>query len=201
MNYDNLKQLWHSPENHPTTADNERLRLTLAQTLRRNHRGFVVRISLALILTLVPVAGFVRHVMRGGAFAWEREWAMLLLLSLPIAGAFIFIRRQWQHLRAHAGSEGAVGTSLRALLDANQAAQQRAVVIQFLLLTCVPVLAIGIWQLQSVGKLHGQQTASMSTAMAVVIFLSLAGLAWERRRLKPQAEHLRGLLAEWENVV
>lgn len=195
MSYDDIQNLWQSPGNRPSPAEQERERARLVDTLRRQHRAFRRRLGLAvgwLAVSLVILAG---QVLSGRPFSVAREWAVLPLMVLPWVAAVLFIRRQLRHQRAHAGFEDSVSRTVRALLDANHAAQQRARIMQILLALSAPIMAACIWQLQAVGKTRPQEAASLATVMAVLIAGSFAGTWWHARRLRPEERRLAGLLA------
>jgi len=132
-----------------------------------------------------------------GPFALAGEWGVLLLLALPWIGAILFIRRQVAHRRAHAGYDQSVAYCLRALLDANHAAQQRARILQGLLALSAPVMALCIWQLQAAGKARPHEAASLATVMTVLILLSAGAIYWKCRRLRPEERRLASLLADF----
>jgi hypothetical protein len=198
MSYDEMKDLWKSPANRPTPSETEQHRETLVRSLRREHRGFCMRLGIAMAMLLVPVVRLAWFIVEGGAFALTREWAVLLLLLIPWVGALMFIRRHLQHRRAHAGFEQSVSRAVRALLDANHAAQQRGRVIQGLLALSAPVMALCIWQLQVVGKARPHEAASLATVMAIIIAASFGGIYWEIRRLRPEERRLAALVSELE---
>ncbi len=196
MSYDELQNLWKSPGNRPTAADLERQRQALVATLRRQHRVFYCWMALAMTLLALPVVGLADHTLRGGQFALGREWGVLLLLALPWIAAVVFIRRQLRHRRAHSGYEQSVSQSVRAMLDANQAAQQRARIMQVLLALSAPVMALCIWQLQAVDKTRPHEAASLATVMTMLIATSWGGIWWKRRRLIPEEKRLASLLTD-----
>ncbi|MGC4073298.1 MAG: hypothetical protein QM760_12435 [Nibricoccus sp.] len=196
MSYDDMKNLWKSPENRPSPEETERQRAALVASLKKEHRAFYLRVGLALTLMLVPLIGMVKHVIEGGPFAFNREWAVLLLFALPWIGAVLFIRRQLRHRRAHADYDRSVGQTLRAALDANHAAQQRAKIMQGLLALSAPVMALCIWQLQVVGKARPHEAASLATLMTIVIVASWGGIFWDARKLRPEEKRLAALVAE-----
>ncbi len=198
MSYDEMKNLWKSPDNRPTPEETERQREVLVASLKKDHRAFYLRVGLAMTLMLVPLVGMVKHVIEGGPFAFNREWAVLVLFALPWIGAVLFIRRQLRHRRMHGNYERSVGQTLRAALDANHAAQQRAKIMQGLLALSAPVMALCIWQLQAVGKARPHEAASLATLMAIVIAASWGGIFWDARKLRPQEKKLEALVAELE---
>lgn len=196
MSYDEMKALWKSLDNRPSPEETERQREALVASLKKEHRAFYIRVGLAMTLMLVPLIGMVKHVIEGGPFAFNREWAVLLLFLLPWIGAVLFIRRQLRHRRAHADYDRSVGQTLRAALDANHAAQQRAKILQGLLALSAPVMALCIWQLQAVGKARPHEAVSLATLMAIVIVASWCAIFWDARKLRPQEKHLAALVAE-----
>jgi hypothetical protein len=196
MSYDDLKDLWKSPDNRPTSEETEKHRNALVASLKKEHRDFYIRVGLAMTLMLVPLIGMTKHIVEGGPFAVTREWAVLVLFALPWIGAALFIRRQVRHRRVHADYDRSVGQTVRAALDANHAAQQRAKIMQGLLALSAPVMALCIWQLQVVGKSRPHEAASMALVMAIIIVASWGGIYWDARRLRPQERKLEALLAE-----
>lgn len=196
MSYDDMKTLWKSPHNRPSSEETEKQREAFVASLRRQHRAFYLRIGLAMTLMLVPLAGLAKHLIEGGAFALRQEWAALVLLALPLIGATLFIRRQVRHHREHRDYARSVKQTVRAALDANQAAQQRAKILQTLLALCVPAMALCIWQLQSVGKTRPHEALSMTIFMTLVVVGSWIGISWSSRKLRPEEKRLAALLAE-----
>jgi hypothetical protein len=198
MSYDDIQNLWKSPGNRPSAAALEQERLKLVRALRREHRGLHLRLGLAMAWLAATMVGTAWHILSGGPFSLAGEWAVLVLLALPWIAAVLFIRRQLQHRRAHAGFEQSVRRSVRAMLDATHAAQQRSRIMQWLLGLGAPVLAGCIWQLQAVGKARPHEAVSMATVMAVIIAASWSGIYWNSRRLGPKERQLAELAAELE---
>jgi hypothetical protein len=198
MSFDDIQNAWQSPGNRPTSAELEQQRLTMVQALRREHRGLYLRLGLALVWFGSILIAFLRYILSGGAFSLSREWASLVLLTLPLMAAVLFIRRQLRHHREHPGYEQSVSRSVRAMLDAIHAAQQRGRILLGLFVLSVPLLAVCIWQLQLVGKARPQEAASMAVMMAVVIAASGGGIYWHYRGLRPKERQLTALLAELE---
>ncbi len=198
MSYDEMKNLWKSPDNRPTPEETERQHEALVASMCKEQRAFWLRIGLAMTLMLVPLAGLVKHVIEGGPFAFKREWAVMVLFALQLIGAGLFIRRQVRHRRAHGDFARSVGQTLRAALDANQAAQQRAKILLGLLALSAPVMALCIWQLQAAGKARPHEAASLATFMAIMIVASWGGIFWNARKLRPEERKLEALVAELE---
>jgi hypothetical protein len=198
MSYDDIQNLWKSPGNRPSAVALEQERLKLVHALRREHRGFYLRLGLAMVWLGATMVGMAWHILSGGPFSLSGEWAVLLLLALPWIAAVLFIRRQLRHRRTHAGFEQSVSRSVRALLDATHAAQQRGRILQGLLALSAPVMAVCIWQLQAVGKARPHEAASMATMMTVIIAASWGGIYWDYRRLGPKERKLAALVAELE---
>lgn len=196
MSTDDLHRAWKSPANRPSRETIARDREIFVASLRREHRGFVLRIAAALILLAFPTGGMIHHLVTGGPFSFSGEWTVLLLLALPWIGAGLFIRRQLRHRSEHANYDRSVAQTLRALLDANHAAQQRARVLFWLFGLSVPVVAGCIVQLQAVGKARPNEAASLAVVMAAILAGSAAAIYWEYRRLKPEEERLAGLVAD-----
>lgn len=198
MSYDEMKNLWKSPENRPSAEETERQRAALTASLKKEQRAFWLRIGLAMTLMLVPLVGMIRHIASGSPFSMTGEWGVLVLFFLPWIGALLFIRRQLRHRRAHRNYDRSVGQTVRAALDANHAAQQRAKILQGLLALSAPVMALCIWQLRAVGKARPHEAASMAAFMTIVIVASWGGIFWDARKLRPQEKRLAALVAELE---
>lgn len=195
MSYDEIERVWKSPDNRPSPPEAERAHAAFLAALRRERRTFFRRVGLGVALLAILTIGVAVALFRGEPFA--REWPALLLLALPWIGATLFIRRQWRHRKAHAEYDQSVAHTLRALLDANRAAQQRVRTMQVLLALSAPVMALCIWRLQAVGKVRPTEAASLATVMTVIILLSAVAVYREYRRLRPEERRLAGLLADF----
>lgn len=197
MSTDDLNRAWKSPANRPSPEASAREREEFVQRLQREHRSFRFQVIRAFSLLVVITVGLGVFVANGGAFDVRREWAVLLLLALPWVAAILFVRRHLRHRRAHPDYEQSVAHSVRALLDANRAAQLRSRILVGLFALTVPVLAGCIWQLQQVGKSRPHEAASLATFMAVVMVLSSLGVYWRSRRLRPEEKRLSELAADF----
>ena len=197
MSTDDLNRAWNSPANRPSPEASARESAAFIQRLQREHRSFRFWVIRAFSLLVVITIGLGVSVADGGSFDVRREWAVLLLLALPWVAAILFVRRQLRHRRAHPDYEQSVAHSVRALLDANRAAQLRSRILLGLFALMVPVLAACIWQLQQAGKARPHEAASFAIFMAVVMALSSLGIYWRSRRLRPEEKRLSELAAEF----
>lgn len=197
MSTDDLHHAWKSPANRPSPEAAARERAAFVLLLQREYRSFRFWVIRAFSLLAVITIGLGVSVASKGSFDVKGEWAVLLLLALPWVGAIGFLRRHLQHRRAHPDYNQSVAHSVRALLDANRAAQQRSRMLLGLFALMAPVLAVSIWQLQQVGKARPHEAASLATVMAVVMVLSSLGVYWQSRRLRPEEKRLTELAAEF----
>lgn len=197
MSTDDLNHAWKSPANRPSPEMSARERAAFVQRLQREHRSFRFWVIRAFSLLAVITVGLGVFVVDGGAFDARREWAVLLLLALPWVAAILFVLRQLRHRRTHPDYAQSVAHSVRALLDANRAAQLRSRLLLGLFAFMVPVLAGCIWQLQQVGKARPHEAASLALFMAVVMVLSSLGVYWRSRCLRPEEKRLSELAAEF----
>lgn len=198
MSFDDLSDLWKSTGNQPARAEIENQRENFVASLRRDRRMLYARLGLAVVLLMVPLVVFAAR-LAGDApfpFAPAREWGVWVLLALPAIGAVLFFRSQRRHDRMHADYGRSADHTLRAMVDANQAAQQRARVMMVLLGLSAPALALSVWQLQEVGKARPHEAASLVTLMAVVLAASWGRIFWKRRQLSSQRLRLESLLTE-----
>jgi len=197
MSTDDLHRAWKSPANRPSPEASARERAAFVLLLQREHRSFRFWVIRAFSLLTVITIGLGVSVAGKGSFDVRGEWAALLLLALPWVGAILFLRRHLQHRRAHPDYDQSVAHSVRALLDANRAAQQRSRLLLGLFALMAPVLAVSIWQLQQVGKARPHEAASLATFMAVVMVLSALGAYAQSRRLRPEEKRLTELVDEF----
>ncbi len=197
MSTDDLNHAWKSPANRPSPEASARERAAFVQRLQHEHRSFRFWVIRAFSLLAVITVGLAVFVADGRAFDVRREWAVLLLLALPWVAAILFVLRQLRHSRTHPDYAQSVAHSVRALLDANRAAQLRSRILLGLFAFMIPVLAGCIWQLQQVGKARPHEAASLALFMAVVMVLSSLGVYWRSRRLRPEEKHLSELAAEF----
>ncbi len=198
MSYDDIQNVWKSPGNRPSAAELEQERLKLVHALQRERRRFWTGLIIALLLSIAPVIVAVVRILSGRPFDLSREWGVILAATLPWIVASLFIRRQLQHRRAHSGFEQSVSRSLRAMLDANLAAQHRARIVLGSLALDIPVMGWCLWQLQAVGKARPHEAASLGAVMAVAIGAAAIGTYRHYRRLLPKEQHLAALVAELE---
>ncbi|GAB1487624.1 hypothetical protein MASR2M8_00640 [Opitutaceae bacterium] len=197
MSIDDLNRVWKSPANRPAPVESAREREAFITLLQREHRAFRFWVIRAVALLTVITIGLGVSITGDNPFDLNGEWAVLLLLALPWISAILFIRRQFQHRRTHPDYDQSVAHSVRALLDANRAAQQRSRIVQALLALSAPVMALCIWQLQAADKARPHEAASLATVMATAIVLSSIGVYVQSRRLRPEEKRLTELAAEF----
>lgn len=172
MSYDEIENLWRSPQNQPAQRRMEEERRRFAAHLRRRHIGFIAYFTFVLTaLTVLTVWIGIRWQGRGisGSAA---VWPALFLLALPWAAAILFVRRYLQHRRRHPDYERSIATALHAARDETRTSLARTTAILRLQAMCVPLLALCLWQLHATGLARKHELWSMALFFGVSLTIS-----------------------------
>jgi hypothetical protein len=202
MNPDDLDALWRSPHNHPAPSRLDDDQARFRATLRRRGRGFRVVLALAVGWLTVVTVRLVWVVLWPAPgrdpIDLTREWAVVLFLALPWAGAILLLHRDRQRRARHPAADRSIVDSLRALIDQSRAAAARVRTILWLHALGVPLLALGIRQLIHAGKARPHEVVSMIGFFAGVVTLSVGCLAFEWWRQRREALRLERVLRDYE---
>ncbi|HWB01442.1 MAG TPA: hypothetical protein VG796_00365 [Verrucomicrobiales bacterium] len=172
MSYDEIENLWRSPQNQPAERQMEEERQRFAARLRRRHIGFVAYFVFVLTaLTALTIWIGIRWLAKG-TLGSASAWPALFLLALPWAAAILFVRRYLQHRRRHPDYERSIATALQAARDENRTALARTTGILRLQAMCVPPLALCLWQLHATGLARKHEIWSMALFFGVSLTLS-----------------------------
>jgi hypothetical protein len=172
MKYDDIEALWRSPGNQPSAVQIEEDRRRFAGQLRCRYAGFVAYFSVVLTALTVLTFWLGFRWMERGLPSPALRVTPLALLALPWAGAVLFVRRYLQHRRRHPDYSLSLVASLRAALDENRAARERAIGILRLHAGSVPLLALCLWQLHSHGLARKNEVLSMALFFGTIILIS-----------------------------
>jgi MFS family permease len=198
MTFEDLSPVWHSLRNAPDPAQVERYKANIAAHLGKEYRDFLWHVGMAGALTIFLAGGFVQYVRSGGAFDFQREWASIVFLLLPIGVAALFVRGFIEHRRKHARYELSIVEGLRALLDENRIARARLRVSMTVLTGAMVLVPLMTHQLQLVGKQRPHEAASMLLVFGVGYVVAMVWQAWKYRRLGSEGRRLQELVGSYQ---
>jgi hypothetical protein len=201
MDFERLERAWQSSANSLPEAAKTYLMEEMMETLkkrRRDFRNFTGLVGLVLALWTVKIAYDV--IVDPFPFDATREWAAFPLLMLPWV-ALLFVRaQQKRHLAAFPDPYRSTPEMLRALIDENATALARTRWMAGITAVCVALLALMLRQLVSVGKMSEQNVLQGSILFGAIFAGIWLYYGWEYfRRLRPEGERLRRLLADVGN--
>jgi hypothetical protein len=199
MSFDDLVPVWRSSLNQPDPSQLERYKAGIAAHLGKEYRDFLWHVGFTAAMTIFLAGGFVQYVRSGGAFDFQKEWAALVFLLMPIGVAMAFVRGFIRHRQQHPRYELSILDGLRALIDENRLSRARLRVSMGVLTAAMALLPVITYQLQLVGKQRPHEAASMLAVFGVAYVISMAFQIWKyRRRLLPENARLRQLLESYE---
>ena len=199
MTFDDLVPAWRSSRNLPDPAQMERYKASIVGRLGKEYRAFLWHVGFASAMTLFLAGGFVQYVRSGGAFDFEREWASLVFLLLPIAVAVTFLRGFIRHRQRHPRYDLSIKDALRAASDQNRLSRARLRVSMAVLTFAMALVPVVTYQLQLVGKQRPHEAASMLVVFAVGYVVFMGAQVWiYRRRLLPENRRLQELFSSYE---
>jgi len=196
MNSNEMQNIWNSPFNNLSTAQQEQLVGKFVRQMNRRRRfQSLWLINTFAWLTIITAIAF--WTLATGNTNLAREWALLPLLIVPWAFAIYFLR---SYLKLSAQPpQGALPIieSLRAALASNRNHQTRLKIVGGLYVILIPLIALAMRQLQGAGKVSGHELTSMAVLFSGALLVSAAAIAaLFFGRLVPQQKRLKGLLAE-----
>jgi len=199
MTFDDLVPVWRSARNQPDPAQLERDKAGIVSHLGKEYREFLWHVGLVVALTIFLAGGFVQYVRSGGAFDWQREWASIVFLLLPIGVAALFVRGFIRHRQQHPRYDLSILDGLRALIDENRLARARLRVSMTVLTLAMALVPVVTFQLHLVGKQRPHEAASMLAVFGVAYVVAMAWQVWKyRRRLLPENARLQKLIRSYE---
>lgn len=201
MDFERLERAWRSSANSPSAAAQAYLMEEMMKTLdkrRRDFRGFIGIIGLVLTFWTVKIANDL--VFNPFPFDFSREWAALPLFLMPWAALFFLAAQYKRHMEAFPDPYRSAPDTLRALIDENDAAQNRTRWMAGMTLVCIVFLALALGQLMSVGKMTGQNVFQGSILFGTIFAGVWAYHGWQYfRKLRPEGERLRRLLVDYQD--
>ena len=203
MNFDEIQKTWQSPHNRPSTDQLKRDKMKFISDLKRRNRGLVQGISLIFAAMTLLTGKIVFHLFWPNPsidkIDLSREWAFVLLLALPWAGAIFFLRQYRCNKAKHPNYERSIADSLRALIDQNAASLSRKKTMFYMHAVGIPVLALCIFQIYNVGKARPHELASMVLVFSFAVAISLAGITYSLFRELAEQRRLEALLRAYKS--
>jgi hypothetical protein len=199
MKLDELQNLWNSSDNQPTASQRNHLLAQFNAKLRRRRRmelGGLVWI----FLVLTALTTFVGWLILGtDKVRLEAEWMVVPLLLIPWALAGFYLKMFLRTTPAN-HDDLTITASLTAALAANQRQRRKLKALGLMYVIFLPVLAIAIWQLHSVGKISSRELISMITFFVAALAVGVgAVLARYRFSLVPEGLKLTTLLSQFQD--
>ncbi|MEP6663191.1 MAG: hypothetical protein ABJC04_05945 [Verrucomicrobiota bacterium] len=196
MNFDELQNDWNSPRNNLPIEQQRKLaeKFTRQMIRRRRFQG-VSLINAFALLTIITVIAC-GNIVSGNTKA-THEWGLFPLLMAPWGFAIYFLRRYFKSSTPVAGGELPMIDSLRAAQASNREAQSRLRIVGVLYVALIPVLALMMQQLHTVGKVSARELTSMAILFGATLLVCGAGIAARYFvRLLPQQRQFNALLEE-----
>jgi len=174
----------------------------LLAELRARHRRFVVFISATFAALTLFTGRIALHLLWPDPaldrINLAREWAFLIALGLPWAGAVTLLCHYLRHRTAHGDHTRSISDSVRALLDENRLSRVRLKVAAILHGLFLLVLPVVVWQLRAAGKARDE---ILLPAFVVwpCLALGIGCAMWfhDHRTLRPRQRALETLLADY----
>ncbi len=199
MDLAELKTLWNSPENTPS-SDSKRVFIDRAIQSLKRERTQARGMSVYVIGMTVATTGFSAwQLLSANGEGIEAWYAHLMLAAIWIAAIAMaaHYKRRMQAIPPSAYNSTRI--TLETLLDRARSRYRETQILLGLFLSFIPLLAIAIEQLQLSGKMRPHE-ASSATAMAGIILIS--GIGWFLfdlfARKRPELRHLQTLLREYQ---
>ena len=199
MNFAEIESIWNSAGNQPSATQQEKRTRQVLAWLRRQRRHQLIWLvwTFGVLLVITGFAGWL--VFATDKMHLSMEWGLMPLLLLPWGFAVIFLKRFLKPAPSVYRGDVPIADALCRALQANEAAQFRLRAMGILYAIFLPVLALAMRQLQMAGKVSPRELGSMGAFFGAVLLLSAAGVfARYHCRLKPQREHLKAVLREYE---
>lgn len=199
MDFEQLERAWRSSANSPTAAAVAYLTEDIMQTLQRRRGQFRTFLGLMAVLLSAWTGVIAWHAVADPfPFDVAGEWGALALLVLPWVALFIVGGLYARHLRAHPDPYASTADTLRGLIDENDMAQRRFRLMAAIMAIGVVGLAVALGQLVAAGRMTPQNVRDGAILFGVVLSLVWGVLTVNYfRRLKPEGERLKRLLAQY----
>lgn len=200
MNFERLEQAWNGPANTPSEAARAYVVEEMMQTLKKRRdtsAGLARFVGLMLVLWTAKIAYDV--VFNPFPFDLRREWSAIPLFALPWIGLFLAVAQDKRHMLAHPDPYQSVVSTLKALVDENQAARRRLMLQGGLMALGMAGVALALFQLMNVGKMTPNNVLQASILFGAIMTSIFAYKTWRHFHvLKPEGERLERLLAQYE---
>lgn len=205
MNFAEIETLWRSPQNRPSPAQLEEIKMEFVTDLKKRRRAlvtFLAMIGAALLaLTAVFSAQLIWPNPGKDAIDVSREWSVIPFFAIPWVGWIVLVRNYRRHRDGHPDYENSIASSVRALLDENRMERARYKLITALQVATLIVLPVVVYQLRSVGKAGDEILVPAFVIFPAILVGVLGAGAWRyRRKLLPRKRELEGLLATYESA-
>ncbi len=206
MSYDDIENLWRSPENNPTPSEMERQRAEFVSRLRREYLGFKLRMALIFGGLSWITGKLIHRIATQGPLQLPREksidlaseWALIPFLALPWVAAILFVRLHLKHRRSHPDFDQSIPATIRAMVDSTRLAIKRLRIMVGLSVLGVPILAFCIIQIHHAGKIHPNELTSVAALFSAIFVITFGCFAIGYfRDLLPRKRRLEELMASY----
>ena len=203
MNFAEIQNLWHVPQNRPSASHLEEIKMKFVADLNKRHRGIVVFLSVVGIALIFITGKILLHLIwpAPGAEPIDvaREWSIVPFFALPWIGWLVMVAQYRRHRTQHPNYDRSIPASVRALLDENRMERTRYKIISALQALTVLLLPLVVWQLRQVGKAGDEiLVPAFVVAPLLIAGIFLFSTFRYRRTLLPRKRELEGLLAAYE---
>ena len=202
MNFAEIENMWRSPQNRPTAAQLEEIKMKFVTDLNKRHRAsvaFLTAVGIALALfTGRIIFDLLWRTSQIDTIDLAREWAIIPFFALPWIGWIFLLRQYRRHRSQHPNYDTSVSASVRALLDENRVERARYKTVSWLQGITLVVLPLIVFQLRAVGKAGDE---ILIPAFVIFPLIILGIFAWSsfryHRQLLPRKRELEALLASY----
>src|SRR5215213_1599779 len=112
MNFAEIENTWRSPQNRPTPAQLEEIKMKFVTDLNKRHRGTVAFMGLLGTALLFMTGRIILHLLwpnpGSSTVNFSEEWALIPFFALPWIGWIIMVRRYRRHRAEHPNYESSI---------------------------------------------------------------------------------------------
>jgi hypothetical protein len=197
-----MQQLWNASGNLPTAEQRHEMIVGFNNTLRRRRRQELCWLIWTFFVLTVLTAFVSWLLFTTNKVNLASEWGAIPLLLIPWVFAVIFLKRFLSRRFPVYAGDISISQSLAANLAVNKAERAKLETLGVMYLIAIPVLALCIWQLYSVGKISSRELISMVSFLGGALALS-GGVVFAKYwlGLVPAGKKLNALLSQFEESV
>jgi len=200
MEWNELRQIWASPENRPTP---ELMKTFMQQALaviakdRSKARGMLVYV---IGMTLATTVFSAWQMLSAKDEGWSAWYAHLMLAGTWVAALALARQYRLRLTSGPAAAQNSIRSTLESLNERANARYREVKTLLGLFVAFIPLLVIAIWQLQVSGKMRPHEATSAATLAGVILICGIGWFVFDLLvRKRPERQHLEALLREYRS--